>query len=37
MACKKWYMGTNTKMYKTIAETNEFVSRLCELTGDIGR
>lgn len=30
-------MGTNTKMYKTIAETNEFVSRLCELTRDIDR
>ncbi len=37
MACKKWYMGTNTKMYKTIPETNEFVSRLCELTADIDR
>ncbi len=37
MADKKWYMGTNTKMYKTIAETNEFVSRLCELTKDISR
>jgi triosephosphate isomerase len=37
MACRKWYMGTNTKMYKTIAETNEFVSRLCELTSDISR
>lgn len=37
MACKKWYMGTNTKMYKTIAETNAFVSRLCELTRDISR
>lgn len=37
MKCKKWYMGTNTKMYKTIAETNEFVSKLCALTKDIGR
>ena len=37
MACKKWYMGTNTKMYKTIPETNAFVERLCELTGDISR
>ena len=37
MACKKWYMGTNTKMYKTIAETNAFVARLCELTADIDR
>lgn len=37
MAGKKWYMGTNTKMYKTIEETNAFVSRLCELTRDIDR
>jgi len=37
MPHKKWYMGTNTKMYKTIKETNEFVSRLCELTRDIDR
>lgn len=33
----KWYMGTNTKMYKTIEDTTAFVSRLCELTGDIDR
>lgn len=37
MACQKWYMGTNTKMYKTIAETNSFVQQLCTLTGDIDR
>ena len=37
MADKKWYMGTNTKMFKTIEETNAFVSRLCELTRDIDR
>lgn len=37
MACKKWFMGTNTKMYKTIADTNAFVSRLCDLTKDIDR
>ncbi len=37
MACKKWYMGTNTKMYKTIAQTNQFISRLQELTFDIDR
>lgn len=37
MSSRKWYMGTNTKMYKTISETNEFVSRLCELTADIDR
>lgn len=37
MACKKWYMGTNTKMTKTIAETDRFVSRLCALTGDLSR
>lgn len=37
MSCRKWYMGTNTKMYKTISDTNYFVSRLCELTGEIDR
>lgn len=37
MACKKWYMGTNTKMYKTISETNIFINRLCNLTTDINR
>lgn len=37
MACKKWYMGTNTKMYKTIAQTSAFVEGLCELTADISR
>ncbi|MBR3179079.1 MAG: triose-phosphate isomerase [Clostridia bacterium] len=37
MACKKWYMGTNTKMYKTIAETNSFVSDLCQYTEDLSR
>ena len=30
-------MGTNTKMYKIIGDTTAFVSRLCELTGDIDR
>jgi triosephosphate isomerase len=34
---KKWYMGTNTKMNKTIAQTNEFISRLQELTSDLDR
>lgn len=37
MACRKWFMGTNTKMYKTSSETNKFVRRLCELTADISR
>ena len=37
MACKKWYMGTNTKMYKDISDTSSFISRLCELTKDIDR
>ncbi|MET0018079.1 triose-phosphate isomerase [Oscillibacter sp.] len=37
MSCKKWYMGTNTKMYKTIAQTNQFIGRLSELTADIDR
>lgn len=30
-------MGTNTKMYKTIEDTNRFVSQLCRLTKDITR
>lgn len=33
----KWYMGTNTKMYKTIAETERFIHNLCSLTRDIDR
>lgn len=37
MASKKWYMGTNTKMYKTIVQTNKFIGRLQELTPDIDR
>lgn len=32
---QKLYLGTNTKMYKTIADTREFLSRLAKLTGDI--
>ena len=35
MAKKKIYFGTNTKMYKTIKDTVEFVSQLQELTKDI--
>lgn len=34
---KNFYFGTNTKMYKTIKETREFVSSLQELTKDISR
>lgn len=34
---KKLYMGTNTKMYKTIAETESFLSELSSLTADINR
>lgn len=37
MGKKKIYFGTNTKMYKTIKDTVEFVSRLQELTKDISR
>ena len=37
MEARKWYMGTNTKMYKTIRETNAFISKLCALTADIDR
>ena len=35
MGKKKIYFGTNTKMYKTIKDTVEFISRLQELTKDI--
>ncbi len=35
--CKKIYLGTNTKMYKTIADTKKYLSRLGELTRDISR
>lgn len=31
----KLYLGTNTKMYKTISDTAAFLSRLDELTGDL--
>lgn len=33
----KLYLGTNTKMYKTISETTGFIERLQELTKDISR
>ncbi len=33
----KLYIGTNTKMYKTIAQTVDFLKRLQQLTGDISR
>ena len=34
---KKIYLGTNTKMYKTIRQTTDFLTRLHELTKDISR
>ena len=34
---KKFYFGTNTKMYKTVQDTVEFVSSLQKLTADISR
>lgn len=34
---KKIYLGTNTKMYKTIAQTQEFLTGLRSLTKDISR
>lgn len=34
---KKLYMGTNTKMFKTRAETTEFLQALHALTADISR
>lgn len=33
----KLYLGTNTKMYKTISDTVEFLTKLNELTTDIDR
>ena len=33
----KLYLGTNTKMYKTIAQTVEFLSGLRDRTADISR
>lgn len=33
----KIYLGSNLKMYKTISQTQAFLSRLAELTRDIGR
>ncbi|TAH74809.1 MAG: triose-phosphate isomerase [Anaerolineaceae bacterium] len=33
----KIYLGTNTKMYKSIADTVEFLKRLDDLTADISR
>ncbi len=35
MRKKKLYLGTNTKMYKTISETLEYLDRLNSLTADI--
>ena len=35
MGRKKIYLGTNTKMYKTIEDTTAFLKRLSELTQDI--
>ena len=32
---KKLYFGTNTKMYKTIADTTKFIKELVEVTHDI--
>ncbi|GHV13314.1 hypothetical protein FACS189491_08090 [Spirochaetia bacterium] len=37
MGTKKLYIGTNTKMYKTIADTVQFLEILQEKTGDISR
>lgn len=34
---KKLYLGTNTKMYKTIAQTQEFLTELRRQTKDISR
>ena len=34
---KKYYFGSNLKMYKTIRETTAYLTSLAELTKDIGR
>lgn len=34
---KKLYLGTNTKMYKTAAMTEAYLSELCEYTGGLSR
>ena len=34
---QKIYLGTNTKMYKTIAQTKTFLTELAQLTSDIPR
>ncbi len=34
---KKLYLGTNTKMYKTIAQTTAFLTELSGATGDLSR
>ena len=33
----KVYLGTNTKMYKTIQETEDYLSALVSLTEDLDR
>ena len=37
MSRKRVYLGTNTKMYKTIAQTRAFLERLAALTADLPR
>lgn len=37
MSGKRLYLGTNTKMYKNIAQTRAFLKELSELTAGIGR
>ena len=34
---KKVYLGTNTKMYKGVADTASYLEELCRLTGDLSR
>ena len=34
---QKLYLGTNTKMYKTIADTVSFLTKLSENTADLSR
>lgn len=34
---RKFYVGTNTKMYKTVKDTVEFITKMQDLTSDISR
>ena len=37
MKGKKVYLGTNTKMYRGVADTASYLEELCRLTSDLSR